>query len=88
MAKAAGETSITFLALFLFLFVQFFASDANLLNQKAAPGGREVSRDCGRYVVVFDAGKISTDVHVFRFDERANLLEINGGLEVYHNVIY
>lgn len=86
MAKA-GVTSTSLFTLFFFLSVQLCASDTSSLNRKVAPGGREVSGDDSRYVVVFDAGKISTMVHVFRFDENANLLEINGSLEVYHEVI-
>jgi hypothetical protein len=87
MAKP-GVASISLLSLLVLLLVQFCASNTGLLARKAASGGRLVSKDVGRYVVVFDAGKISIDVHVFRFDKSANLLKINGDLEVSHNVIF
>lgn len=86
MAKA-GVTSTSLFTLFVLLFVQLCASDTSSLNRKVAPGGRQVSGDDSRYVVVFDAGKMGTIFHVFRFDENANLLKINGSLEVSHEVI-
>ncbi|XP_078180986.1 putative apyrase 3 [Carex rostrata] len=85
MAKA-GVTSTSLFTLFVLLFVQLCASDTSSLNRKVAPGGRHVSGDDSRYVVVFDAGKMDTMFHVFRFDQNANLLKINGSLEVSHGV--
>ncbi|KAJ4771967.1 Ectonucleoside triphosphate diphosphohydrolase 5 [Rhynchospora pubera] len=82
MAKA-GVTRTSLLVLLVVLFVKFCASDTGILNRKAAAGGRAVSED-GRYVIVFHAGGVFTMVHVFRFDENANLLKINGSLEVFH----
>ncbi|KAJ4804030.1 Ectonucleoside triphosphate diphosphohydrolase 5 [Rhynchospora pubera] len=85
MAKS-GITSISLLSLYALLFLQFCASNAGLLSRILASGGQEISGDNGRYVIVFDAGKFSTTVHVFKFDENANLLKINGSLEVSHDV--
>ncbi|KAJ3690908.1 hypothetical protein LUZ61_020072 [Rhynchospora tenuis] len=85
MAKL-GIASISLLSLFALLSLQFCASDAGLLNRIVASGGQEISGDNGRYVVVFDAGKFMTTVHVFNFDQNVNLLKINGSLEVSHQV--
>ncbi|KAJ1688916.1 hypothetical protein LUZ63_013071 [Rhynchospora breviuscula] len=82
MAKA-GVTRTSLLALLLLFLLHFCVGSVTALRQKVGNQGQEASGGNDRYVVVFNTGTLHTDVHVFRFDENANLLKIDDKLEFF-----
>lgn len=86
--STAAATNLCLSVLFLLLFVQFCVGGTTFLTRKVGYEIREVSEGNDQYVVVLDAGTLYTTVHIFRFDENANLLKIDGELEFTAKVVF
>ncbi|KAG1338200.1 putative apyrase 2 [Cocos nucifera] len=66
-------------------FLLLLVVDGDVLGRKAAAGGG-LGREIESYAVIFDAGSTGSRVHVFRFDENMDLLNLGDDIELFVQV--